>query len=78
MQLNDIEFELAPQDDTTIDDSLVKERLNEMWGQDEIDPMNGLECGEEIDNWESEIDEIVSFEIIKPKKFVDPDQVDVF
>jgi len=82
MQLNDIEFDLGPQDEgdsVIIDSSLIKEYLNEMWGQGKINPMDGLEHGEEeIDDWESEIDEIVSFKVIKPKKFVDPNQIDTF
>lgn len=82
MQLNDIEFDLGPQDEgdsVIIDSSLIKEYLNELWGIGKINPMDGLEHGEEeCDDWESEIDEIVSFEIIKPKKFVDPNQIDTF
>ena len=85
MQLDNIEFELDPQDEgvsVIIDSSLIKEYLNEMWCRGKIDPMDGLEYREEEGDgfigWEDEIDEIVSFEVIKPKKFVDPNQVDTF
>ena len=79
MQLNDIEFELEPQDEgAIIDNSLIKQYLTELWAQCEIDPMDGLEYGEEEgDGWEDEIDEIVSFEVIKPKKFLDLNQTDM-
>ena len=79
MQLDDIEFELEPQDEgAIIDNSFVKHYINEMWAAEEIDPMDGFEHGEEeVNGGESEIDEIVSFEVIKPKKFIDPDQIDI-
>lgn len=85
IQLDDIEFELDPQDEgdsVIIDSSLIKEYLNELWGLGKIDPMDGIEYREEEGDGfigrEDEVDEIVSFEVIKPKKFVDPGQVDIF
>lgn len=78
MQLDGIEFYLNAEDEkdtVLIDSSLVKDYVVELWNKGEIDLCEGIGHFEE-ENYDDDIDEIVSFEIIKstPTETFNPDQ----
>ena len=68
VQLDDIEFYLNAEDEgerVLIDSSLVEDYVIDLWHKGEIEPCEGIEHYAK-ETYDEEVDEIVSFEIIKP------------